>query len=256
MGNKSLLTSLNDANKKVEEANLTLGDFENNKRKIAAENADLLKAVQELENQANMMAKFKNLEHELDGVKDHLEEESGIKSDLLRQVNKANQESDMWRSKYETEGVAKAEDIEMNKLKLQMVLTEAQGTIEQLQLKAAQVEKAKAKVAADIDDMAAQADQAQLLNASMEKKAKQFDKLVCEWKLKAESTSMDLDTAQKECRNASSELFRVKSAYEESVLQLDEVRKENKVLSNEIKDIMDQISEGGRSIHEIDKIRK
>merc|ERR1719189_39813 len=55
---------------------------------------------------------------------------------------------------------------------------------------------------------------------------------------------------------ASSELFRIKSAYEESVLQLDEVRKENKGLSNEIKDIMDQISEGGRSIHEIDKIRK
>merc|ERR1719174_1012738 len=150
----------------------------------------------------------------------------------------ANHESDMWRSKYETEGVAKAEDIEMNKLKLQARLTEAQGTIEQLQ------------------DKAAQADQAQLLNASMEKKAKQFDKLVNEWKLRAESTSMDLDTAQKECRNASSELFRVKSAYEESVLQLDEVRKENKVLSNEIKDIMDQISEGGRSIHEIDKIRK
>merc|ERR1711941_71178 len=47
-----------------------------------------------------------------------------------------------------------------------------------------------------------------------------------------------------------------KSAYEESVIQLDEVRKENKGLSNEIKDIMDQISEGGRSIHEIDKIRK
>merc|ERR1719325_149380 len=67
---------------------------------------------------------------------------------------------------------------------------------------------------------------------------------------------MDLDTAQKECRNASSELFRVKSAYEESVLQLDDVRKENKVLSNEIKDIMDQISEGGRSIHEIDKMRE
>merc|ERR1711899_7079 len=281
--NKGLLGSLNDANKKVEEASLTLGDFENNKRKIAAENADLLRQLQELENQANMLTKlkaqlqtqldearvvadgeakdraallgkFKNLEH--DGVKEHLDEESGIKEDLLRQVAKANNEADMWRSKYETEGIAKAEDIEMNKLKLQARPTEAQGTIEQLTLKAAQVEKAKAKVAADIEDMAAQADQAQLLNASMEKKAKQFDKLVNEWKLKAESTSMDLDTAQKECRNASSELFRVKSAYEESILQLDDVRKENKVLSNEIKDIMDQISEGGRSIHEIDKIRK
>merc|ERR1712167_44872 len=44
--------------------------------------------------------------------------------------------------------------------------------------------------------------------------------------------------------------------YEEGILQLDEVRRENKLLSNEIRDIMDQISEGGRSIHEIDKIRK
>merc|ERR1712200_146984 len=67
---------------------------------------------------------------------------------------------------------------------------------------------------------------------------------------------MDLDVSQKETRNASSDLFKVKSAYEETVIQLDEVRRENKTLSNEIKDIMDQISEGGRSIHEIDKIRK
>ena len=37
---------------------------------------------------------------------------------------------------------------------------------------------------------------------------------------------------------------------------MDEVRRENKSLSSEIKDIMDQINEGGRSIHEIDKIRK
>merc|ERR1719456_146771 len=68
--------------------------------------------------------------------------------------------------------------------------------------------------------------------------------------------SMDLDVAQKDCRIASAQLFQVKSAYEEGVLQLDEVRRENKTLSNEIKDIMDQIGEGGRSIHEIDKIRK
>merc|ERR1711962_524919 len=124
----------------------------------------------------SLLGKFKNLEHELDGIKEQLEEETGGKDDIL--------------------------------------------------------------------------------NSSMEKKAKQFDRIVGEWKQKVDSLSMDLDVAQKECRNASSELFRVKSAYEESVLQLDDVRKENKALSNEIKDIMDQISEGGRSIHEIDKIRK
>merc|ERR1719391_1461260 len=90
----------------------------------------------------------------------------------------------------------------------------------------------------------------------MEKKAKQFDRIVAEWKHKVDGLSMDLDVSQNETRNIASELFKVKSAYDESILQLDEVQRENKQLSVEIKDIMDQITEGGRSIHEIDKIRK
>merc|ERR1711990_493349 len=135
-------------------------------------------------------------------------------------------------------------------------LSESQAMIEQLTLKLQQLEEAKAKASADATDMAQLLDQAQIMNAAMEKKAKQFDRIVGEWKSKVDSLGMDLDVAQKETWNISSELFRVKSAYDESVLQLEEVRRENKMLSNEIKDIMDQISEGGRSIHEIDKIRK
>merc|ERR1719347_1124837 len=139
----------------------------------------------------------------------------------MRQVSKAVQEADMWRAKYEQEGLAKAEDLEMAKTKLQSRLAEAQGTIEQLNAKYGQLDKAKAKIQGDIDEMAAQADQAHILNNAMEKKAKQFDRIVAEWKQKVDSLSMDLDVAQKECRNASSELFRVKSAYEESILQLE-----------------------------------
>lgn len=283
--NKALLMQLNEANKKLEEANLTLADFVAGKRKLAAENADFLRQLQELENTANMMSKtkvqlvaqldearyvadseskerqsllskLKNLEHESDGVREQLDEEVSTRDDLIRQLRKASNEADMWRQKYEIEGVAKAEEIEMSKMKLQARFAEAQGTVEKMNAKLAQVEKAKMNLQAEIDNMAAQTDQAHLLNNSMEKKAKQFDKIVCEWKGKVDSLSMDLDIAQKECRNVSSELFRVKNAYEESIVQLDEVRKENKALSNEIKDIMDQISEGGKSIHEIDKIRK
>merc|ERR1712183_185800 len=143
-----------------------------------------------------------------------------------------------------------------SKLKLQARLSESQCTIENLNAKLAQLERAKQMGSAELNETSVMLDQAQILNSSMEKKAKQFDRIVGEWKGKVDSLGMDLDNAQKETRNISSELFRVKNAYEESVLQLDEVRHENKVLSNEIKDIMDQISEGGRSIHEIDKIRK
>merc|ERR1711893_51038 len=141
-------------------------------------------------------------------------------------------------------------------MKLQARLTEAEATTENLSGKLQQIERAKGKIHVEIEEMNINLDQAQILNNQMEKKARQFDKIVAEWKRKVDGLAMDLDVAQKESRNASSELFRVKSAYEESVAQLDEVRRENKGLSNEIKDIMDQISEGGRSIHEIDKIRK
>merc|ERR1712135_267443 len=181
-----------------------------------------------------LFGRFKNVEHELDGSKSMFDEECGAKDDILRQVCKATQEADMWRQKYEQEAVAKAEELEMAKLKLQSRLSEAESTTEQLNGKLRQLEGAKVKVQAEIDEVSAQLDQAHILNSSMEKKARQFDRIVSEWKSKADSLSMDLDVAQKESRNASSELFRVKSAYEESVLQLDEVRKENKGLSNEI----------------------
>jgi len=282
---RNLIGNLNDMNKKVEETNLTLGDMEGSKRRLTSENADLLRQLQELESNANLLlktksalvaaldeqkriadeeakervsllAKYRNLEHEADGLKENYDEEAGSRENTARQLNKALGDADMWRQKYEIDGIAKAEELEMARLKLQARLSESQATVEQLNAKLSQLEKSKAKVQADANDMAVQLDQAQILNAAMEKKAKQFDRIVGEWKGKVDGLSMDLDVAQNETRNVSSELFRVKNAYDESVLQLDEVRRENKNLSNEIKDIMDQISEGGRSIHEIDKIRK
>merc|ERR1711881_453455 len=282
---RNLLNTLNEQSKKIEEATLTLNDMEGSKRKIAAENAGLLRQLQEMENSANMLSKlkltladqldearavadheakerqsllgkFRNAEHEVAGMQDHYQEEISAKENLGRSLNKALGEADMLRVRYEKEGVAKAEELEMAKLKMQARLSEADSTADQLKAKLAQLDKARAKLASDLEAQAQALDQAQILNLAMEKKAEQFDRIVGEWKSKVDSIGMDLDSAQKETRNASSELFRVKSAYEEAVLQLDEVRRENKNLSNEIKDIMDQISEGGRSIHEIDKVCK
>merc|ERR1711899_270574 len=203
-----------------------------------------------------LLGKYRNLEHELDGARCALEEESAGRENTLRLVAKAEAESQCWRQKYETDAVAKGEELEMTKMKLTARLTEAEAAIDNLNAKLNQVEKAKGKIASEISEMTSSLDQAQVLNAAMDRKAKQFDKVIGEWKGKVDRLSFDLDVSQKETRNASSDLFKIKSAYEETMLQLEEVRRENKTLSNEIKDIMDQISEGGRSIHEIDKIRK
>ena len=177
--------------------------MEGAKRKIAAENTDLLRQLQVMENSANMLSKlkltladqldearavadheakerqsllgkFRNAEHEVAGMQDHYQEEISAKENLARSLNKALGEADMLRVRYEKEGVAKAEELEMAKLKMQACLPEADSTADQL-------------------------------------KAKQFDRIVGKWKGKVDSIGMDLDSAQKETRNPSSELFGAKS---------------------------------------------
>jgi len=282
---KNLVNNMNDINKKIEESHLNLGDAEAQKRRLASENGDLLRQVQELDNAANLLmkekmslvasldeqkricdeeskerisllSKYRNLEHEAEGVKSSFDEETCARSNVQIQVKKAAADAELWRRKYEIDGVARAEELEMTKLKLQARLSENQSTIDQLSGKLGQLEKSKNKTQSDLQEMGAQLDQAQIMHNQLEKKAKQYDRIVGEWKFKVDGLARDLDDAQKEARNKSAELFQVKNAYDEGSLQLDEVRRENKQLSVEIKDIMDQITEGGRSIHEIDKIRK
>merc|ERR1719167_1077715 len=76
-----------------------------------------------------LLGKFRNLEHELDGAKENLDEETSSLANLQRTLNKAEGESQMWRQKYETEAIAKAEELEMTKMKLQARLAETENTI-------------------------------------------------------------------------------------------------------------------------------
>merc|ERR1712149_34514 len=89
-----------------------------------------------------------------------------------------------------------------------------------------------------------------------EKRGRTFDKVIGEWKAKVDDLSAEVDASHKECRNYNSELFRLKAAWDESQQHLDTVRRENKSLADEIKDLLDQLGDGGRSIHELDKQRR
>merc|ERR1712200_244442 len=160
------------------------------KRKIAAENADLIRVVGDLDTNYNMLlklkgslsaqleevkgnadnesrertlllGKFRNLEHELDGAKEALDEEAASRGNVLRQVSKA-------------------EELEMTKMKLVARLTEAEGTISNANAKLHQVEKAKGKLVSELETVLSNLDAAQVMNAAMERKAKQFDKVIGE----------------------------------------------------------------------------
>ncbi|CAG9798367.1 unnamed protein product [Chironomus riparius] len=282
---KQLQHTLNEVQGKLDETNRTLNDFDAQKKKLSIENSDLLRQLEEAESQvsqlskikisltqqledtkrladeearerATLLGKFRNLEHDLDNLREQVEEEAEGKADMQRQLSKANAEAQLWRAKYESEGVARAEELEEAKRKLQARLAEAEETIESLNQKCVALEKTKQRLATEVEDLQLEVDRATAIANAAEKKQKAFDKIIGEWKLKVDDLAAELDASQKECRNYSTELFRLKGAYEEGQEQLEAVRRENKNLADEVKDLLDQIGEGGRNIHEIEKARK
>jgi myosin heavy chain 6/7 len=58
------------------------------------------------------LGKFRNLEHDIDNIREQLEEEAEAKADIQRQLSKANAEVQLWRTKYESEGIARVEELE------------------------------------------------------------------------------------------------------------------------------------------------
>lgn len=88
----------------------------------------------------------------------------------------------------------------------------------------------------------------------MEKKQKGFDKVVDEWRKKTDDLLGELDASQRDGRNISTELFKAKSAQEELLETVEGLRRENKNIGQEVRDLMDQLGEGGRSVHEMQKI--
>merc|ERR1711915_740901 len=266
--NSLLNHQLNEVNRRCEDANLTLSDYDSARKKTVVENVELLRSVEELDNnnmvlgkvkstltaqleetrkisedeskeRTFILGKYRNLEHEVDLTRGQIEEEGQSKADALRLLSKSVADAQMWRQKYEKDGLARAEELESAKLKMQSRLAEAEGTVQNYNSKAQALERDKMKLQSDIEEMSQNCDDAQARCNQMEKKAKNFDKVVVEWKGKIEGLQGELDQSQVECRSYSTELFKVKTTYDETNSQLEAVRRENKNLSNEIKDIMD-----------------
>merc|ERR1712113_305391 len=204
----------------------------------------------------NLLGKMRNLEHELEVMREHLDEECEAKQEIARQLSKAFADIQLWKTRYETEGLARIEEIERDKAKVAARLSEGEDTISSLQEKISILEKSKVRLSTELDDLTSECERHTTNAGIIEKRGRNFDKVIGEWKCKADDLNHEIEASQSECRNYSSEYFRIKSANEEILEHLDTVKRENKNLAEEIKDLLDQLGEGGRSIHELDKQRR
>merc|ERR1739848_252622 len=203
-----------------------------------------------------MGTKYKMMSTDLENMREKLENEAMRKSDALKALSKAQAEIQLWKSRYETEGLGRIEELEGARNKLQAKIVENEELVDVLTTKVANAEKSKGRQAADLDDLSMEYERVHAAALITEKRAKNFDKVLGEWQSKAADLAAEISASQDEGRNYSSELFRLKAAQQEATEQLDVVKRENKNLADEIKDLLDQLGEGGRSIHALDKQRR
>jgi len=279
---KNIQAQILEIQAKYDECYRCLGDFEANKKKMSSENVDLVRQLEDLEAQIHALSKltivygaqcedmknaaklenrdrvsilnkYRNLEHDFEGLQEQLNDDAENKHALQRELAKASAEASMYRSKYENEGIVRAEELEAAGMKLSVALEEAEQQIENLKYKNAGLEKIKSRISGELDAMHKDTENSQGLAAAAEKKQRSFEKIIGEWKIKVDELAHDLDISQQESRNASAELFKMKAKYDEGMEQVDAMQRENRVLSDEVKDYMDQLCEGGKNMNDMAK---
>merc|ERR1711988_820235 len=251
---KLLQGQIGDSNQKLDEMARALNENESTKKRLQVENQDLNRQIEELEAAIANGNKSKiSLTTELENVREKIDNEHLRKSDALKALSKAQAEYQLWRSRYETEGMGKIEELEGARGKLQARIVEAEENVDALNNKIASAEKSKNRLMTDLDDTCMEYERVHAAALITEKRSKNFDKVLGEWQAKAGDVAAEIEASQNEGRNYSSELYRLKSAQDEAVEQLDIVKRENKNLADEIKDLLDQLGDGGRSIHDLEK---
>ena len=114
---------------------------------------------------------------QLENLRERIEEESEKKSDALKALSKAQAEIQLWRSKFETEGLGRIDDLESSKQKLAGRVTEAEETIETLNQKIVSTEKTKHRLEAELEDLQLEYERVHAAAVITEKRGKNFDKV-------------------------------------------------------------------------------
>merc|ERR1712223_607279 len=138
----------------------------------------------ESKDKASLLSKFKSMSTELANLREKIENENIRKSDAMKALSKAAAEIQLWRSRFETEGMGRIEELETGRSKLQSRIVEAEETVDSLQTKIANVEKAKARLTTELEEMAMEYERVHAATLITEKRSKNFEKVQGEWHAK------------------------------------------------------------------------
>lgn len=276
-----LEVTISEINIRIEELNRTIVDITSQKTRLSQENIELVKEVQDikvnLENaiylksqlagqledarrraeederrRAIIEANLHQVEIELESVRVQLEEESEARLELERQYVKSQGEVQIWKSKYETEAIARAEEVEELRRKYTARITEQEEHIESLLVKINNLEKQKSRLQSEVEVLIIDLEKANATARDLQKRVEQLERVNLDLKTRLDETLAMYEASQRDLRIKQQEIQRLNHELDKTREQRDALARENKKMADDLHDAKITISEFTRRMHEME----
>lgn len=278
---EKLEITIHELNIRIEELSRTVTEVTSQRARLSSENIELSKEVQEykislensnhlkgqlasqleesrrrLEDEERRRVSFEQqihtLEMELESIKVQLDEESEIRLDVERQLSKVTGDAAGWKSKYETECMAHADEVEELRRKMTQRFTEYEEQLESLLNKCSNLEKQKSRLQSEVEVLIMDLEKATTHAQTLEKRCIQIEKANNELKLRVEELINLLDQAQRDARNRAAELQKLQHEYDKLKEHRDLLARDNKKLLDDLNDARLKLVDAERRIHEME----
>ncbi|XP_055937969.1 paramyosin-like isoform X2 [Argiope bruennichi] len=278
---EKLEVTIHEMNVRIEELNRTVTEVTAQRSRLSSENSDLMKEVQELKvsldntnhiktqiatQLEDLRRKYEDeerrrsaleqtvhtLEMEVESYKVQLDEETEMKIDLERQLVKVNGECATYKTKYETECLAHADEVEELRRKIAQKTSEYEEQLEVLLNKCSSLEKAKSRLQSEVEVLVMDLEKATSHVQVLEKRIVQIEKINVELKTKVEELTVVLDTTQRDLRGKVADLQKAQHENEKLRDQIAALTRENKKLTDELNDAKAHLADASRRIHDMD----
>jgi len=276
-----LEVTISELNIRIEELNRTIVDITSHKTRLSQENIELTKEVQDikvnLENaiylksqlagqledarrraedderrRAIIEANLHQVEVELESVRVQLEEESEARLELERQYVKSQGEVQIWKSKYETEALARAEEVEELRRKYTARIQEQEEHIESLLVKINNLEKQKSRLQSEVEVLIIDLEKANNTARELQKRVEQMERVNLDLKTRLDETMAMYEASQRDLRTKQQEIQRLNHELDKTREQKDALARENKKLADDLHDARNTLTEYTRRMHEME----
>lgn len=251
---RSRLSSENsDLMKEVQEYKISLDNTNHIKLQLASQLEDLRRKYEDEERRRSTLETTVHaLEMEVESYKTQLDEESEVRIDLERQFVKVSGECATYKTKYETECLAHADEVEELRRKMTQKTAEYEEQLEALLNKCGALEKAKSRLQSEVEVLVMDLEKATSHVQVLEKRVVQIEKINIELKTRVEEVTLAFEGSQRDLKIKISDLQKANHEIEKLRDQLAALTRENKKLSDELNDAKAHLGDATRRIHDME----